>query len=31
MVITKQRIRKPGGNCELWFMNCEFLWSIHTW
>jgi hypothetical protein len=27
----KQRIRTPEGNFELWFMNCEFRWSIHTW
>jgi hypothetical protein len=31
MVIIKQRIRKPESNFELWFMNCEFRWSIHTW
>ena len=31
LVIIKQRIRKPEGNFELWFMNCEFPWSIHTW
>jgi hypothetical protein len=31
MVIIKQRIRKPEGNFELWFVNCEFRWSIHTW
>jgi hypothetical protein len=31
MVIIKQRIRKPERNFGLWFMSCEFHWSIHTW
>jgi hypothetical protein len=31
LAIVKQRIRKQEGNFELWFMNCEFRRSIHTW